>query len=310
MINTVTGDPIKGAFVTIDHSGDAGGANLERFQADGISAAVETDSNGVFALTEVALNEEHPFYVTHPGYIRYSTIISLPEIPGERIHNVFLRPGGWLGDGIVDTNRKPVSGPFGLRLTASDGRVFLPPREDWPAFAFRTEKTGMDGHFRIGELDDGAFTLEAYRQTSPSQVDFYGSVSDVKVQAGATADIQISPIVTSGTIEVQLKTSGTPTFPPFTVISRNMDLIELAGGPFHPEDERLGRILSGSLSRLSFNSEGKSVFGEFPPGEYAVFTMRNTPAGEGTASGAVSIEGRRIEVKAGSVTNVRCEESQ
>jgi len=65
--NGATGKPVAGAYVAIDHSGDAGGSNLGRFGEQGIYATGETDAEGRFTMENVASSSNHPFCVTCPG---------------------------------------------------------------------------------------------------------------------------------------------------------------------------------------------------------------------------------------------------
>ncbi|MCA9416197.1 MAG: hypothetical protein KC917_08000, partial [Candidatus Omnitrophica bacterium] len=89
-----------------------------------------------------------------------------------------------------------------------------------------------------------------------------------------------------------------PKFAPLIILSRDPELLSLVGGPYHPEDEKLGRALAGGIRALRA-PENHAKFENLPEGEYAVLAFANIPAGSGTAQGAVHVLGERVEVKSG-----------
>jgi TPR repeat protein/beta-lactamase regulating signal transducer with metallopeptidase domain len=248
VVNETTEEPVSGAFVAIDHTGDAGGSNLERFNKEGLYVVAQTDSEGRFRLDGVAVRDGHPFYVTAPGFVRHNDSISLTPQRPELALDVQLRPGATIA---VALERAAAAPPTDLvfRLTAKDGRQFLAPREDWPAWPYRVEPA-RDGAFEFSELAPGQFKVEGI-QFAPGSITYLGAV-ETEVAEGETKAVRIGsqPHDTKVTITTtrdpyQLKEQ------PRTVLTIGPELdLTLPPGYFvHPEDDHLGKILANSIVR-------------------------------------------------------------
>ena len=246
VMNDTTGEPVPGAFVAIDHTGDAGGANLERFNEEGLYVTTETEAEGRYALENVALRDNHPLYVTASGFVRYEQTVSLTPQHPEQTLEVRLRPGATIVARCEDEAGAPEA-DVALRLTAEDGRLFLPPRGDWPAWPYRFEPA-TDGQYEFADLAPGRFGVEAIQIGNRTIV--YLGAAETEVAEGETKTLRIEsrPRDTKATVTVaadpyQLKEQ------PRTVFALGPELDpSLPQGHFvHPEDERLGRILANAI---------------------------------------------------------------
>jgi len=159
VVDAATGQPIAGAYVAIDHSGDAGGANIERFRAQGIYVTTETDAQGRFNLEGVALPAAHPFMVTHPGYVRHQKVVVLRKDESRIRVQVALQKGSTIKVSAVDAARDPLEGATWFRLEAKAGAIFTPMRDDWPVTSTRMEEV-KDGRCAFGELPAGAYSID------------------------------------------------------------------------------------------------------------------------------------------------------
>ena len=308
VVNAATGEPIAGAYVAIDHSGDAGGTNLGRFRDEGIYVTGETDKQGRFVLDGVAFRDEHPFMVTHPGFVRHQETLALREDQPEIDIPVRLRPAATLVAKIVDADGSLVQENTILRLEAEDGRPFFPMKADWPDLPYRTETT-KTGTFSFGELDTGTFTIEALRPDNMATT-YHSKVSNIAVKSGETKGVLLKPADHRSTVKIKIERDpqasiGETEGAAALLISPNPALLAWANRNFyHPEDERLGRVWKSALimaamipvedadtlrkleDRARFESpsdEGAVSFflssqdmtytlRNFPPGDYAVFT--------------------------------------
>jgi beta-lactamase regulating signal transducer with metallopeptidase domain len=308
VVNADTGEPIAGAYVAIDHSGDAGGSNLGRFREQGIYVTTEADERGRFLLDGVAFRDDHPFTVTHPGFVRHQETIALRMEEPEIDVRVRVRPAATLVAKIVNADGKLLEENAILRLEAEDGRPFLPLRADWPDLPYRTEST-TTGMFSFGELDTGTFSIEAMR-IGNMETTYHAKVSNIAVKAGETKKVLLMPADHGSTIKIKIEKDphaslGERKGAAAMLVSPNPGLLAWANRNFyHPEDERLGRVWKSALimaslmpvedadtlrklearSRLeSPSKEGNVSFflgsqgitytlSNFPEGEYAVFT--------------------------------------
>jgi len=283
VVNSPTGKPIAGAYVAVDHSGDAGGSNLGRFRKQGIYVTTETDKEGRFVLEDVAFRDDHPFMVTHPGFVRHQQTIAVRRgEPAIDIH-VRLKPAAAIVVKVVDTEGKLLRDKTMLRLEAKDRRVFLPMRADWPDLPYRTDST-KTGTFSFGELDTGAFSIEAMRIGQAETV-YHAKVSDVAIEAGETKEVVLKPADHRSTVKIKIEKDphaylGETKGAAALLISRKPALLAWAGGNFyHLEDERLGRVWKSALVMAILTPAEDAdtlrktyTLRNFPPGEYAVFT--------------------------------------
>jgi hypothetical protein len=300
VLDDVTGQPIPGAYVAIDWSGDSGGSNLARFEEEGTYVNAETDAQGRFDLNGVALREAHPFYTTRSGYVRHEQIVSLsPKNPTSEI-TVRLRPAGKLEVSVVDTDGKSIKERFQFRLAADDGRPFVPPRADWPTPRFRMGRSDERGRYAFGELDSGTFSVDAFRNTREG-TDFVGRVKAIKVRAGETASAKVLRATNGSTLIVRSDAKASDDR--MIVLARDTRLTKkVAPGLYHAEDLRLGQVVDGALLSLPL-AKGETSFRvtNLPPGEYAVFMIFPGPKGEP----AVAIGSSMVEVVAGQVTETQ-----
>jgi beta-lactamase regulating signal transducer with metallopeptidase domain len=298
--NGATGEPVSGAFVAIDHSGDAGGANLERFHEEGLYVTAETGADGRFALEGVALRDGHPFYVTAPGFVRHNESVSLTPQRPELALDVPLRPGATI---VVALEQAAVaaSAEAVFRLTAKDGRKFLPLRADWPAWPYRSEPV-QDGAHEFSELAPGQFKVEAI-QFAPESITYVGAV-EIEVSEGETKSVQIGSqprdtkvTITTARDPYQLKEQ------PRTVLTIGPELdVGLPPGYFvHPEDDRLGKILANAI--VMHPALGQTVMQDAPtdPTTTTELTYEVTGLPEGNYTAAVYTVGSYPNFKSPSV---------
>lgn len=309
VVNAATGEPIAGAYVAIDHSGDAGGTNLGRFREEGIYVTGETDEEGRFVLDAVAFRDDHPFMVTHPGFVRHQETIALRKDEPKLDIRVRLRPAATLVAKIVAADGKLLEGNAILRLEAEDGRPFFPMKEDWPDLPYRTETT-KTGTFSFGGLDTGTFSIEAMG-IGNMETTYHAKLSSIAVKAGETQEVLLRPADHRSTVNIKIEKDphaslGEAKGAAVLLLARNPGLLAWANRNFyHPEDERLGRVWKSALlmaslmpvedadtlrklearARLESPSKEGSVsfflssqdmtytLRNFPPGEYAVFAL-------------------------------------
>jgi len=307
-VNADTGEPIAGAYVAVDRSGDAGGSNLGRFREQGIYVTTETHETGRFLLDGVAFRDDHPFMVTHPGFVRHQETIAVKKDEPEIDIRVRLRPAATLVAKIVDADGRLLQEHANLRLEAEDGRPFFPLRGDWPDLPYRMESTNT-GTFSFGELDTGTFSIEAMR-VGNMETTYHAKVSNIAVDAGVTKEVLLKPADHRSTVKIKIEKDphasiGETKGAAAVLLTSEPGLLAWAGRNFyHPEDERLGRVWKNAIimamlipiedadtlrkleakARLeSASREGNVSFflssgdmtytlRDFPQGEYAVFT--------------------------------------
>ena len=309
--DAVTGTPVAGAYVWVDHSGDAGGANLERFRELGTYVTAETDSEGRYVLDGVAFDQRHPLYVTCSGYVRHEQTIALQAEDPEVKVDIFLKPASRIAVTMPSGEASVSPKGLWLRLTAQDDRLFVPMREDWPRLPYRLEKAQKDGTFVFGELDTGLFTIEALR-IGTSEAAYCGHASDIEIESGETKTIQLAPPVlqTYARIKIaedpdQVNVAGLPKKRVTMLICRNPDLLLWRTGKFyHPEDERLARIMSQALIQTTIRANSVYKVLNLAPGEYSVFaiTIGRYQAWTGTPSAFV--RGTQLTLSSAGTTNV------
>ncbi len=308
VVKANTGEPISGAYVAVDHSGDAGGSNLGRFREEGIYVTTETDERGRFLLDGVAFHDNHPFMVTHPGFVRHQETIALWRDQPEMDVKVPLRPAATIVAKVVDDDGKLLQEDAILRLEAGDGRPFFPMREDWPDLPYRTETT-KTGTFSFGELDTGVFSIEVMRARH-NEVIYHATVSGIAIQAGETTEVHLKPADHRSSVRLKIEKDpyaslGESKGATAILLTRKPGLLAWAGRNFyHPEDERLGRVWKsalvmavlvpvadaetlqklnaadrlvsvskeGHISNIVTSPDMTYTLRNFPPGEYAVFT--------------------------------------
>jgi len=310
VVNSVTGQPIKGAYVGVGDFGDSGGSNYERHRAQGFFAKAETDPNGRFELDGLAYSDDHPEYdlhplvVTHPDFVRHDEKIKL--IKGEPAPDVkvSMKPAAKINVTVVDSNNNPLQGPWLFRLESLDGRRFITPGEDPHLSAFASsvwiempkpvpaKKTlsGITG-FSFTGLTGGEYSIDVMQfaiidnySPPPSgmvrlpldtcNITYYGGITKLNVEAAETKEVQIKPAdyQTSAIIKMPEDPVKKPEIPPFVVISRNVGLLAWDDGKAHgPEDERLGRLEKNALYYNTVIDGNVLKIKNLPPGSYIVF---------------------------------------
>lgn len=298
--NAATGEPIAGAYVAIDHSGDAGGSNLEGFRQQGIYVTSETDAAGRFVLESVAFRDDHPFMVTHRGFVRHDQTIALQRDNPETHIRVALKPGSAISVTAVDADDTPLKGMTYMRLEAKGGRVFRPLREDWPITSSRMETTA-DGTFSFGELDTGAYSIDVIRPSAAGLI-YHAGIAEVEVEAAQTTKkVRLKPAEhqTRLTIEIAEDPGPDSEWPMTLAIARKPGLCLWAGTKFyHPEDQRLGRVLFNSLVWVPILTSTPYSLENFPAGEYSVFAWTLGKYG-GFQSAGVYLRGMRVRFRPG-----------
>jgi len=313
-------EPIAGAYVQIDHSGDAGEPNLERFRKQGRYVTAITDIRGRFVLDGVALDQKHPFYVTRTGYVRHEQTIAVPkERPGINVQ-VDLKPAACIV-ATVDSGEEPASKEtLWLRLEAKDGRLFVPMREDWPRYPYRLERAKKGGRAVFDELDAGVFAVEAMR-ISPSETVYCGRVSDVEVRAGETRTVRIEGPVSRTRAAITIaadprggERAGEPSHrgqeqsrkAVIVVVSQKPGLLLWSTGKhYHPEDPRLGRIMSMGLLHLPVTAGPRYTLVNLPTGTYSVLAITiGNYTGQTRGPTGAYVRGARLEICKGQAANI------
>ena len=293
VLDAVTGEPIANAFVAVDHSGDAGGSNLERFHSEGLYSTTTTDSDGRFVLDNLALREDHPFYATAPGHTRHDQTVALSKDMTELELLVKLDPSATL---TVTTAETPGSESTAiLRLAALDGHLFYPPKADWPAWPYMTITT-RDNTATFGELKLGGYRVQEVRLAdAPANTFVYAGAAEVDLRYGEADHVTIAPTA--------YDTHATLTIAPAPNLADARKFIFTLGTPIgnlpepgtvvSPEGEILGRIISSALlvnfaagaSYFELSLDKPLEFKGFPPGRYraAVVRMEALPESKGAA---------------------------
>ncbi len=296
--NAATGKSVPGAYVAIDHSGDAGGSNLGRFREQGIYVTGETGVDGRFTLAGVAFSDKHPFLVTCPGYVRHEQSVAVSKAESEARVDVRLKPGATVEVTAIGNDQRPLGGETWIRLESKAGPIFVPPREDWPRTTMRTEKV-KDGRARFGELPAGEYSVDVMRigpsddelrammcgksreeiqatlSTIPREITYHSGTKSISVRAAENRELGMSPLGHSSEITIGI------TKDPYAVKDQAFVMLAISRDPgrllwigrqfFHPEDHRLGRILRDDFLRTMLVPGQSCRLRNFPPGDYAAF---------------------------------------
>ncbi|MGD8499952.1 MAG: redoxin domain-containing protein [Phycisphaerales bacterium] len=309
VVNSVTGEPIAGAYVGAGDFGDSGGSNYSRHRSQGFHDKTKTDENGRFELEGLVFTDDHPYLKTHPlvvthsEFIRHDQKIELPIGGPVPDIEVSLTPAASVKVTVVDSDVNPLEGHWLLRLEALDGRRFIPPGSDphlssfassiWAHWPDLRSNMGLSEGFTFTELDTGEYSIEAIRlhmvvNPTPQNVwkpavTYHGSIPSFKVQAGQTKDVWLSPqdYKTSLTITppefpdtILGKLKRSSHVPLMCLISRSTGLLLWDDGKVHHlEDRRLGRVDKNRFFR-GFFAQGKPLtINNLPPGSYALFAV-------------------------------------
>lgn len=289
VLNDATNEPVRGAFVAIDHSGDAGGANLERFEREGLYITAETDAKGRFTLEKAALREDHPFYVTAQGFVRHQQTVALTAQNAEKEFEVRLKPGATIRVGMQSGSRE--SGvDIMFRLSATDGRLFYPPKADWPAWPYRMEHMTGDA-YEFGELGPGTYRVEALA-IRPQVIEYLGRI-ELDLAPGESKSVEIEPRPNDTQATLTADRDPYTDAGPFLVAGPGFAVPLTAGEYVHPEAAALGEIIAhAAFSEFRANRPGhldtkKPIeLKGFPPGKYTAFVVGFGDRYPNTKSGA------------------------
>ncbi|GMV99971.1 MAG: hypothetical protein AMXMBFR84_11100 [Candidatus Hydrogenedentota bacterium] len=296
--DAATGQPIKGAYVRIDHSGDSGGANLEWIRRDGLLVDDETDDQGRFMLEQVAMNEVSPFLVTCENYVRHQQTLSITENTPALSVDVSLTPGATID---VDLTKDPdgrAAQSIGVRLEDLNGGLFYPIREDWPGQTWRMEKQ-TDGKVHFSDLREGQYAVDAFGITDRSMT-YWGAIPSIEVGTGqqVTAELMMQRRDSHLTVTVEPGPDEWSKSPRLIVITRDTGVLLWTDmAVLHVEDERLGRLQSVALGRLQPGELSSYEFNNFPPGSYAVCAVFILGSGVWVRSGIAEMaEGKETSI--------------
>lgn len=334
--NAATGKPVAGAYVAIDRSGDAGGSNLGRFREQGIYVTGETDTEGRFALENVAFSDQHPLYVTCTDYVRHEQFVAVSKAEPAVHVDVRLKAGATVEVTATDGDERPLTGETWIRLESKAGPIFVPPREDWPRTTMRTERV-KDGRARFGELPAGEYSIDVIRSGKsdaerravkrgrtqeemqaalfkiPREIMYHSGAEAISLDVAEKKDLVMPP--SEHESEITISIAKDPYAKPIQgsgpnqafvafVLSRDPGRLLWIGRQFyHPEDHRLGRILRDDMVR-DILAPGRSCrLRNFPPGDYAafVYSMGLYP---NFKSPAVFARAAKLEVRNGVTTIV------
>jgi beta-lactamase regulating signal transducer with metallopeptidase domain len=303
--NARTGEPVAGAFVAIDHSGDAGGANLGRLKDEGIYVTAETDQKGRFILDNVAFNDAHPFYVTCPDFVRHERQLPLTADEPSLDIEVALKPAARLNIAVANADGTPYKGPANMRLEAADHRVFLPPKDDWPRFRHNTRPARDGDLFTFGELDGGVFSIEAFAMAEKVPK-YIGKMTGIELADGETKNVVLHQATNNSKLVVRVAPDPfkSPDNPFVVLVSRHAsDLMWANKNFYHPEDHRLGRVMEHAILTVQAGEDGVAVLDNPPPEAFSVIVL-----GVGQyldiKNLGVYLRGARVEVAAGDETTV------
>ena len=306
VVNSVTGEPIAGAYVGVGDFGDSGGSNYSRHRQQGLHAKAQTDEEGRFVLEGVAFRDDHPLVVTHPEFVRHDMKVAVQRGGPEPEIKVSLRPAAKINVTVVDSNGKPLEGFWLIRLEALDRRHFIPPGRDrhlssfassiWielPKPKMKPDKKSLSGTtgFSFTELDSGEYSIDVIKFTitdnytpppagmvrlplDTSNITYYGGIANLKIETGQMKEVAIKPANyrTSITIKMPDDPVKKPNIPPFVVVSRNVGLLLWNDGKAHgPEDHRLGRLQKNALYYNVVVDGDVLTIKNLPPGSYSVF---------------------------------------
>ena len=309
VLNSVTGEPIAGAYVGVGDFGDSGGSNYSRHVSEGFHDKTKTDENGRFELKGLAFTDDHPYLkyhplvVTHPDFVRHDEKIELLKDKPAPDFKVSLRPAAKIDVRIVDDRSNPLEGLWLIRLEALDGRRFIPPGSDphlssfassiWERSPDTRADKGLSNGFTFTELDTGRYSIEAirfYLVDKPTAqnvwkpaITYHGSIPSLKIEAGQTKEVKLAPQDHQTKLTItppdfpdvlmdELKVSSR--MPLICIISRSPGAMLWNDGKiYHLEDERLGRIDKKRFIRCLFPQGSPLTINNLPPGSYSFFAV-------------------------------------
>ncbi len=309
VVNSVTGEPIEGAYVGVGDFGDSGGSNYSRHRSEGFHDKTKTDAEGRFELNGLVFTDKHrdleyhPLVVTHPDFVRHDEKIELLSSGPAPDVKVSLRPAAKIEVTIVDAEGNPVQGRWLLRLEALDGRRFIPPGSDphlssfasnvWAHWPDMRTNMGFSNGFTFTELDSGRYLIEAIRvrlvdKPAPGNIwkptiTYHGSIPSLEIEAGQSKQVRLTPqdnqtqmTITAPEFPDKLfdKLERSSQMPLTCLISRSPGVLLWDDGKIrHLEDHRLGRISKKHFFQGFFSQGQPLVIDNLPPDSYSLFTM-------------------------------------
>ena len=181
VVDGVTGKPIKGALVT--------GGDWDRCRD-------ETDAHGQFTVKHLNAGKSVSMRVRKDGYVPvWSPQVAVQEGETGTVADTKLLQGGWISGRII----APADAPQDGSVTGGVMPKFEDQEKQWPQSAIGSINTTDRKHtFRLGPLQPGAYTLEAWLGTGkpwPGHPyrSWKGKVQHVQVEAGKeTKNVEIA----------------------------------------------------------------------------------------------------------------------
>jgi beta-lactamase regulating signal transducer with metallopeptidase domain len=275
-----------------------------RFELDGLAY---TDDHPEYDLHPLIVT--HPDFVRHDEKIKLLKGWSIPDVkialrPAAKINVTIVDSNGaplegfWLFRLEAMDGRRFIPPGQDPHLSAFASNV-------WIERLSPTRDTLFTTGFSFTELDSGEYSVEVIQclpqellridpekrksllanlpltdsqrrllQMDHPEVTYHGGISNLKVEAGQTKEVQIKPAdyQTSVTIKMPQDPVKKPQIPPFVVISRNVGLLAWHDGKAHgPEDHRLGRMEKNALYCNAVVDGDIFKIKNLPPGSYSVF---------------------------------------
>jgi hypothetical protein len=300
VVNSVTGQPIAGAYVGVGEFGDSGGSNYARHREQGLHSKTETDENGRFELDGLVFTDKHsyleyhPLVVTHPDFVRRDERIELLSSGPVPDVTVKLRPAARINVTVVDEHDKPLKGLWILRLQSLDGRRFIPPGQDRHLSAFASKvwlqwpgvrQEAFLEDFSFKELDAGEYKIEVIQlfiDDAPTEKNpwaasakYYGAVPYLKLGAGETEEVRIKPVDYQNSVTIKMPEDPFDKLEdlPMIWVTGKLGLILDPAKVYHPEDDRLGRAWKNLLFYGAATPGNMYTIRNLPPGSYSVFAL-------------------------------------
>ena len=288
VLNADTGEPVVGAQVAVGHH--LAENDVKRIREGGVGGTLqlttETNKEGRFVLEDVAFWDYHLFSVKRQGFVPHEQWIALRRDKPDIESSVRLKPAAAITVKVVNAEGMPMLGQV-VRLESKDGHALLPARGEWrPELPYRTEMAKM-GICSFEGLAPGAYSIEA-ALTALSETVHHGTISDVSLKSGDTNEIVLKPANHRSvlTVKVEKDPHAASKWAALVMISRNRGLLAWAAKSFyHPEDDRLARVMQYTINTVTADSPNDSRFGavvwddspytfrNFPPGAYAVLAL-------------------------------------
>ena len=109
----------------------------------------------------------------------------------------------------------------------------------------------------------------------PQEITYHGGISNLKIEAGQTKDVQIKPSNHQTSVEIKIPQDpyGKVQTPPFVWITRKPGLFVDTTKLYHPEDGRLGRLSNNAYFQTVASPGEVLTIKNMPPGLYSIFAV-------------------------------------